>query len=102
MSILEGGGPVRSGAHPHHHVSNANGSVRIQPQGALVLDMLMFHAFVSRSMLIEALWPDPDTQPLATRTHTGTVIARLRRALHGTNVVIRCQWGRGHYLEIIK
>lgn len=44
--------------------------------------------------LVEALWPDPDLQPLAALNIIHVMVAKLRRQ----GVPIANEWGRGYFI----
>lgn len=97
---LKGTGPVKLTYTKPYKLSAGGDSVRITPKMADLLWELQTTPFISYIDLIEILWPDPDTQPLTTKSSIAVYRTNLNRILSNTNISIVTVWGRGLYLVI--
>lgn len=71
--------------------------LRMRPTDTEFLALLLVaspHKVVEHATIIEALWPDPDTQALTANKLVSIVITRLRKA----GVPIKNVWGRGYLI----
>lgn len=89
---LEGSGAILIGNYDFVHLSEQRRSIFL---------LLMGNALVTKWMIIEALWPDPDKQPLGTTSIIGVHLNYLRNGLKklDADFYIQTHGNRGWSLE---
>lgn len=82
------------------YISCEKGRIRLFPQEASLLFVLMFHKEASDELILEVLWPDPDLMPDTWANVIRVTLNNLRAKLqpHGWEIINR--FGYGYSLEM--